>query len=134
MDFNFEGLTLANACGGRLEERFLEALQDVVEAFADPLVFQASSEGKVTMTVKIDMVFTIDANVAAQAGVESALKTLNASVGVARPKRKGVAAAIHIQAGAVLTQPNLEQFELLAGAKKQPKVVPHPTAQGGDSE
>lgn len=134
MDFDFQGLTLANACGGRVEDRFQEALADVVEAFSDPLLFQATTDGKVSMNVSIEMVFTIDANVAAQAGVDSALKTMTAGVVVKRPKRKGVAAAVHIQSGAMLTQPNLEQLDMLAGRKKEPKVVPHPAARGGETE
>lgn len=118
-EFKFEELTLANACGGRLEEKFQEALAPCIEALEQPSKF-VSSAGEV-VTAKVTVVLELSVNA-------EGVKTLYASAHPTLPKRKGVAEVVYTQNGVVMNQPGLHQMDFLAGEKKKPKVVEHPTA------
>lgn len=125
MDFKFEELTLANACNGRLEEKFKTALQEVIEILEEPQRFVESTGGVVGAKVVVELDFSVHA--------ESGIKRLVGSVHAKRPRLKGVAETIYTQGGVVVNQPGIEQIDFLAGEKKAPKVVPHPAAEGGES-
>lgn len=104
MDFEFEGMTLANIAGGRLEELFQELLAEVVQIDADAAQYQATKEGDVSCAVEITLAFTLNP--------ETGMRTLVATTGMKRPKRKAVGNAFHIAGGAILVQPKLEQQPL----------------------
>lgn len=119
-EFNFEQLTLANACNGRVEEKFATAMQEVIEILEEPQRFVEGSGGIVSAKVVVELELSVH--------VESGIKRLVGLVHAKRPRLKGVAETIYTQGGVVLNQPGLEQLDLLAGEKKQPKVVEHPAA------
>lgn len=123
MDFKFEELTLANACNGRLEEKFKTALQEVIEILEEPQRFVESAGGVVGGKVIVELDFSVHA--------ESGIKRLVGSVHAKRPRLKGVAETIYTQGGVVVNQPGIEQIDFLAGEKKAPKVVDHPATKEG---
>lgn len=107
MEFRFEGLTLANLAGGKLEAQFQEALASIVDVDADADRYQQDKEGNVAMAVEIRLAVSINA--------QTKTRALVATCHVKHPKRKAVGNVFHVQSGAVLIQPELEAMPLPFG-------------------
>lgn len=106
MDFKFEDLTLANAAGGRAEELFQEALEEVLDVAANRHRMSGDKDGQFRAKVVVELEFTMSND------PDNDTKSMSVAVGVRRPKRKAVGCAVHMKDGHVLTQPGLEQTKL----------------------
>lgn len=126
MDFQFEGMTLANIAGGRVEELFQEALAELVEINGSLDQYQANADGEVKATVTLSLAFTMNA--------ETDFRTAVASIATKRPARKAVGQAFQVVNGAVLIQPKLEQPDLFASKGDAAKVTPIGGARGAQGE
>lgn len=122
-DFEFKPVTLSSACGGRIEEKFQEALAECIEALENPQRFVAGAGDIVTARVTVVFDLSVD---------RDGVKKLSGRAYPTLPKPKGVSETIYTQHGVVLNQPNLNQLDFLSGEKKAPKVVEHPAAQSAE--
>lgn len=114
MEFRFEGLTLANLAGGKLEAQFQEALAAIVDVDAEAERYQQDKDGNVSMSVEIRFGVTVNA--------QTKTRALVATVSVKPPKRKAIGNVFHVQAGAVLIQPELEALPLFGESENVARI------------
>lgn len=114
MDFRFEGLTLANLSGGKLEAQFQEALAAIVDVDSEVERYQHDKDGNVAMAIEIRLAVSLNA--------ETKTRGLVATVAVKPPKRKAIGNVFHVQDGAVLIQPELEQVPLFGESENVARI------------